>query len=54
MGPGGPPRLPYNDHYRPEPYQPPPPGIKDSPTNGYDNINIIFNIELDIKKTVLL
>lgn len=33
MGPNGP--RPYNDRYPPEPYQPPPPGIKDSPTNGH-------------------
>lgn len=39
MGPGGP--RPYNERYPPEPYQPPPPGIKDSPTNGY-SIQIMY------------
>ncbi|KAI5651867.1 DWNN domain-containing protein [Phthorimaea operculella] len=28
------PRPPFNERFPPEPFQPPPPGIKDSPTNG--------------------
>ena len=56
LGPSGP--RPYNERYPPEPYQPPPPGIKDSPTNGY-GIQIMyyvyscgFNIESETKVVI--